>query len=380
MMTVFLNLLKKEWMDAIRDKRAFTAAMMIAFVGPGMFGIALTMSLDRSQSVQAINISIEGIEHFESLSGKLARHHVYVDNDEAKDAEITVIIDPDFSSNLNEAVAGRITIRADYSDQKTSRRVRRVKDALNDFSSQLAGMRLIARGVSPSIIRPIEIVEQDTSTAQSRAGFILGMMSTFVLMSVFVSSTNVAIDSSAGERERNSLEFLLAQPVKTGALVWAKTLNTSFFGMIGAGLTLALMLVVLQIVPMHEVGLNFEFTPMMAFSIWLVLIPLATFAAGLQLATSFIAKTFKEAQSYINMTVMLPIMIPMMITMSNFEHPLLSWLPLTGQNQMINNFVKGVDIDILAVAVSSLSALGLSGLFVYIIARGLKTEKMILGL
>lgn len=397
MMRLFIHLLRKEWLDAIRDKRAFTAAMAIAVLGPGMFAMSLMTAVDKSQSVEPIKITLEGSEHFPSLAGLLARQEIYSDgpshelSDElshelsdkrnnAVDSKITVTIDSEFAEHINQSEPAKITIKADYSDKSIRPRIDRIKRVFDNYSAQLGAMRLMIRGIVPSVAQPINVVERDTSSAQSRAGFYLSMMSTFVLMSVFVASTNVAIDTSAGERERNSLEFLLAQPVQPIVLVMAKTLNTAFFGIVGAGLTLILMVVVLQFVPLHLIGLDFDFSLWMAFLIWLAMIPLAMFAAGMQLVTSFLAKTFKEAQSYITLTIMLPMMLPMIILMGNIEHPVLGWLPLTGQNLLISDFIKGVDVNMLALLVSSLGSLALAWLCVMVMARGLKSEKMILGL
>ncbi len=383
---LFINLLKKEWLDSIRDKRAFTAAMAIAVLGPGMFAMSLMLAVNKSQSLEPITITLQGAEQFPALVDLLAEEKIYSDQtslegvEGAVDSKITLIIDSDFAANVNQSESAKLTLRADYSDKSIQPRIDRVMRVLNGYSNQLVAMRLIVRGIAPVVVQAVDIVEQDTSSPQSRAGFYLGMMSTFVLMSVFVAATNVAIDTSAGERERHSLEFLLAQPVEPVVLVLAKTVNTSFFGIVGAGLTLALMVVVLQFVPLHLIGLGFDFTGVMALMIWVALIPLATLAAAMQLVTSFLAKTFKEAQSYITLTIMLPLMMPMIILVADIQHPLLSWLPLTGQNQLIGDFLKGSDINVMALMVCSGASLGLAGLCIVVMARGLKSEKMILGL
>lgn len=379
-MRLFISLLRKEWLDSIRDKRAFTAGMMIAILGPAMFAGMLLMAIDRSQTEEPINVTIKGGEHFPSLVSALERSSIYTEDEEALDSGITLIIDEDFAANVNKSEPALITIQADYAEKPTKRRVQKIKAVLGSFSNQLVSFRLIVRGISPTISTPIKLVEQDSSTAQSRAGFFLTLMSMMVLASVFVASTNVAIDCSAGERERNSLEFLLAQPVKTLTLVMAKTVNTSFFSMVGAALTLVLMMVVLKLVPMHLVGVDINFTPVMAVIVFLVMVPLAALAATLQLVTSFVSKTFKEAQSYLNMTILVPVMLPMILTSSDVEHPVLAWLPITGQTKLISDFVTGADINVLAMLVSAGGALAISAIFVAIIARGLKTEKMILGL
>lgn len=377
---LFANLLKKEWLDSIRDRRAFTAAMMIAFIGPVMLYGMVLMLVDRTEKQEIINITLEAHEQFPSLLDSLASRGIFVDNADATDSEITVILEEDFAKHLNEAKSAEVTIIADFADKASGRRVKLIKSVFQSFNSELVGMRLVARGISPQVVAPIKIIEQDTSSAQSRAALFLGMVSSFVLMSVFVAATNVAIDCSAGERERNALEFLLAQPVKTLTLVLAKTFNTTTFGLIGAALTLAMMGVSLHFAPLHKLGFAFEFSLMMAIVVWLVMIPVAAFAASMQLITSFKSKTFKEAQSYLNMTIMVPLFIPMIISMADFEHPALAWLPLTGQNEFITNLVKGEDVNMLAMLACSAVTLGVSAILVGIITKGLKTEKMILGL
>lgn len=377
---LFACLLKKEWLDAIRDKRAFTAAMMIAFLGPIMIGISITFTVKQLEKQEPINITLQGAQQFPSLVDALAHNAIFTDHADAKDSQITVVVDDEFAENISQGEPAEIFIKGDFSERTTEVQVRRIRTVLNAFSSELAAMRLMARGIAPSVVSPIKIVEQDTSSSQSRAGMILGMISTFVLMSVFVASTNVAIDCSAGERERNSLEFLLAQPVQPLTLVMAKTLNTAFFSLVGAALTLIMMAIVVDWLPFHKLGLSINLDAQMGFVIWLVMVPLAIFAAAFQLITSFKSKTFKEAQSYLSMTIILPMMIPMMISMANFEHAALAWLPLTGQNEFISELVKGEAVNYIGLLGSTLSTLGLSALFIWIMARGLKTEKMILGL
>ncbi len=377
---LFACLLKKEWLDAVRDKRAFTAAMMIAFVGPVMIAISIMISVNKIQTQEPFYIQLEGAEQFPSLVDALKAKAILTDIPPQKEADFSVTISPEFTTELNKGEPAEIVIRGDFSEQTTQIRLKRFKRVLTAFASELGAMRLMARGISPAVVNPFKIIEQDTSSAQSRAGMILKMIATFVLMSVFVASTNVAIDCSAGERERNSLEFLLAQPVKPLSLVMAKTLNTSFFSLVGAALTLLMMGIVIAYLPFHKLGLTINFSVEMGLIIWLVMVPLAIFAATFQLITSFKSKTFKEAQSYISMTIILPMMVPMMLTMANVEHPALEWLPLTGQNAFIADMVKGEAVNMMGLLLSSMSTLSLAALFIWLMARGLKTEKMILGL
>ena len=115
-------------------------------------------------------------------------------------------------------------------------------------------------------------------------------------------------------------------------------------------------------------------------TIWLIVMPLAAFAAAIQLTAAFHAKSFKEAQSYIQYTVMVPIVLPMMLEITNYKHPILSYLPVLGQQQAISQLFRGELESLTPViggsVITLLAAVGL----VKFISRSLKSEKVVLGL
>ena len=83
-------------------------------------------------------------------------------------------------------------------------------------------MRLVARGVSPLALRPLNVDEVDVSTPSGRSAILLGMMSYFFIFALLMGGMYLAIDTTAGERERGSLEPLLALPVTRGQLMLGK--------------------------------------------------------------------------------------------------------------------------------------------------------------
>jgi sodium transport system permease protein len=241
-------------------------------------------------------------------------------------------------------------------------------------------MKLIARGVSPSILNPIKIEEHDTSTPSSKSALLLGMLGVMILVAAFVSSTNVAIDCSAGERERNSLELLIMQPVSTMQVVLAKTMNTAFFGAVGATLSIVLTAIVIPFIPLHKAGMAFNFDFQLGITIWLLLLPLALFAAAFQLTTSFHAKSFKEAQSYIQYTVMIPIIAPMMLEVINYKNEILNYIPIFGQQQAISQLIRGELESYTPLIAGSAITVAIALVLIKIIANSLKSEKVVLGL
>ena len=170
------------------------------------------------------------------------------------------------------------------------------------------------------------------------------------------------------------------QPVSTFDVVAAKTINTAFYGMLGATLTLILTTVLFPFVPLHKIGLAFNFDAILALKIWLILLPLTLFAASFQLASAFHAKSFKEAQSYIQYSLAIPTVIPMMIEVMEYKHDLLQWIPVVSQQQAISQLVRGELENYGPVAIGFVITLLVSIAISLFTAKSLRSEKVVLGL
>ncbi len=385
-------LFKKEFIDAIRDKRSVFAALIGALVTPLFFAGMMTFALENSSSVDDLYIDIvnqEQAPHIISLFEQAKIKHAdkpqqgknfVLDGEDKEHSEITLTFADDFAEKLSQGQTAEITLLTDYSREVASSQIRRVKEVIKAYESQVGAMKLITRGISPNIMQVIKLNENDTSSPSSKSAMILGLLGVMILGTVFISPTNVAIDSSAGERERNSLELLLMQPVNTFDVVVAKMLNTVSFGVIGLTLAIVLSALVVPFVPLHKLGGAFNFDLTFAVSMWLIILPLAFFAAAIQLTVAFHAKSFKEAQSYIQYTIMVPFFIPFIIQMTNYKHPLLEYLPVVAQQQAISQLFRGELESYMPLMFGSALTLVCSAILVMFISKSLKSEKVVLGL
>lgn len=385
-------LFKKEFLDAIRDKRSVFAALLGALFAPVFFAGVMIFTLEQASSVDELYIDIQNSEQAPHIIGLLKQAKILhadkpetgktfkLDGEDKTHSEVTLTFAEDFAEKLAKGETAEVVLLSDFSRKDAKSQIHRVKKVLNAYQSQVGAMKLIARGVSPSVMQVIKITENDTSNPSSKSAMILGMLGVMILVTIFVSSTNVAIDSSAGERERNSLELLLMQPVSTFDVVMAKMFNTSSFSIIGGTLTIVLTALVIPFIPLHKLGAAFNFDFMFALTIWLIVMPLAFFAAAFQLTTAFHAKSFKEAQSYIQYTVMVPIFVPMVLEISNYKHPLLEYVPIVAQQQAISQLFRGELESYTPVMIGSLVTLLCAAGLVKFIARSLKSEKVVLGL
>lgn len=385
-------LFKKEFIDSIRDKRSVFAALLGAFFTPLFFAGMMIFTLDKASSVDELYVEIQNPEQAEHIVALLAKEKIFhaekpekgkkitVNGEEEEHSEVVLTFADDFAENLAKGKKAEVVLLSDRSKKESRDQLSRIKGVIGGYQNQLVSMKLIARGISPTVLNAIQVKENDISSPTSKSAMILGMLGVMILVTVFVSSTNVAIDSSAGERERNSLELLLMQPVSTLDVVIAKALNTASFSIIGGTLTIMLTAVVIPFIPLHKLGAAFNFDFNTAITIWLIVMPLAFFAAAFQLATAFHAKSFKEAQSYIQYTIMVPIILPMMLEITNYKHPALSYLPIFSQQQAISKLFRG-ELDtygpvIAGAVITILAAVAL----VKLISKSLKSEKVVLGL
>jgi sodium transport system permease protein len=375
----FLSLFRKEIVDAARDKRSVMAGLYYALFTPALLAIVFTAVITKTTSPQDFSITIEGESEASHLITYLSDRGISHSDDETEVKAIRLIISPSFAEQLNRSEPADITLIADYSEDNLRSSIRRTEGVLRGYSSETATLRLIARGIDPSVIRPIDLNIQDLATSDSKGGQLLGMMILVIVLSVFVSGMNLAIDTSAGERERNSLALLLSHPISIRQMVLSKTAAVSTFGMLGLLLVMIMSKIVYPLVPWEELGFSVDISITFMLATLFVGISVAIFAASMQLFVSFMAKSFKEAQTYLTFVMFVPMAMSYATTL-DFAVEELRWAPVSGQLQALIDLMKGKEIPLLQLAVSSLTTLIASAALMLGMERLLKSEKIIFGM
>jgi len=375
----FTSLLRKELLDAVRDKRSVMAGLYYAFFTPVLLAVVLTAVINKATNPEDIEITITNGIEASNLVNYLSDRGISQGDDPDKLKNIELVISTDFSKQLNRAEPAEVTLIADQSEDSLRTAIARIKRALGSYSSEMVSLRLISRGINPNIINPIKVHIQDQATAVSKGGQIMGVMTMLMILSVFVAGMNLAIDTSAGERERNSLALLLSHPVSVLQLVMSKTVAVSIFGMLGLILTIIVSKFVYPFVPWQELGFSVDISASFVLGALLAGFSVAIFAASMQLFVSFMAKSFKEAQTYISFVMFVPIAMSYAATL-DFAVEELRWAPVSGQLQALIDLAKGKEIPLLQLAVSCLSTLIISLALIFGMERLLKSEKIVFGL
>ncbi len=379
-MNKIIAMVRKELIDAARDKRSVMAGLYYAIGTPLIMCGLFMVLIGQLTSPDDLKISITNPDKAPDLVRFLSNKGITQGEAGAKDLKaIELIISPDYAKQMNQGKGAEITIVADNSEEKLQNSIRRLEKQLQAYSAEMGSLRLIARGIDPRVVQPLKVNVHDQATTDSKGGMILGIAIFTMIYSVFISGMNLAIDTSAGERERNSLALLLSHPLTTRQLVLSKIIAVGLFALLGLVLILLVSKVAYTFVPWQELGFSVSITNEFMALMLLVGIPVALMAACLQLFVSFMARTFKEAQSYLTMVLFVPLALSMAASY-NIAPDILQWLPVSGQQQALMDFIKGKDMSMLQLLVSTLGTLAIALVLAFGMEKSLKSEKVVFGL
>ncbi|MEO1204405.1 MAG: ABC transporter permease, partial [Pseudomonadota bacterium] len=242
MLTLF-TVFTKEVLDNFRDRRTLVSALVLGpMFGPVLFAFVINLSIENSLSnvEKTLEVPVLGSENAPNLIDYLESVNIEAaaapeHRDAAIEAvtlglhDVVVVIPADFGEQLANGTPAKVEVVSDQANTNAERDARRVRVALAGYSQQLASLRLTARGVNPTLLRPLNIDDLDVSTPSGRSGILLGMMSYFFIFALLMGGMYLAIDTTAGERERGSLEPLLALPVTRDQLILGKIAATCVF-------------------------------------------------------------------------------------------------------------------------------------------------------
>ncbi len=385
MMAVFT----KEVLDNFRDRRVLVSTLILGpLLGPAIFAVMISfMTAQATERMEApLELPVVGAENAPMLVDFLSREGVIIndppDDPEGairrEDEEIILRIPAEFGENWREGRPARIELLADQSLRYTGTTISRVRGYLNAYASQITQNRLQLRGVHPDVTRPLQVSVVDLSTPESRGGMLLSFLPYFIMIAVFMGSMHMATDTTAGERERKSLEPLLINPLPRWQIMAGKLLATTFFALLTLGLSLVAFVYAMGFLPVADMDMALNLDFRVAGIAFLLVSPVALMAAGLLIILASFAKSYREAQSYMGLVILIP-MVPsfwILIDPTRTE----TWMtlvPLLSQNVLILELVRGEPLNALWLMLSIGSTLLLALALAFIAATLYNRPKLI---
>ena len=371
---------KKELLDLFRDRRTMLISLLMGpLVIPALIlGIgSMAEKKARTQLESTLELPVIGAEHAPNLIAFLKGRNIAAqpapENPDAvvrnQDADVILRIDPAFGEQWRGSRPAQVELIYDSSRQDSRIPVGRLNAALSEYSRTVGVLRGINRGVSPQAGFAVQVAQRDVATPESRRGMLLAFLPYMLILFSFLGGAHLVMDATAGERERQSLEPLLATPASRAGIMSGKILAACLFGM------LSLLLIVLAFKltfafapgPLQLVDVSL---PVMA-QLLFVLLPMVLIGTTLLTLISASVKSMKEAQGYMSVLMLLPIIPTVMLMVNPIKNQLWQFaVPFLAQNQMILKLVRSETIAMQEWAVYLGAGFGL-GLVLWLLAARL---------
>lgn len=383
-LTVFL----KEVIENLRDRKTVMNALVMGpLLGPVFFaimmGFIITKQLDSAE--KPLEIPVVGAEHAPNLVGWLRQQGVVVqaaptDAEAAirdRQARAVLVIPGSYGEHWRKGESAQLQVLFDSSDQDSRAPVARITGLLEGYGRLQSALRISARGLHPVILTPVMVAERDLASTQQRAGQLLSFLPYLLVLGAFLGGMYLAIDTTAGERERQSLEPLLANPATRAQIVLGKLGATFGFAMVSMMLSLVAFAVAFQYIPLDRLGMKMDFGLGLILRAGLLMVPLVMCFAALQTVVAAYAKSYREAQTYLSLLMLLP-MLPSVILMINpMKGELwMSAVPLLSQNVLIMALARGEPVSLTNFALSFGTTLVLAAGLMWVAVRIYHREQL----
>ncbi|MCF6318583.1 MAG: ABC transporter permease [Proteobacteria bacterium] len=385
-----LTVMFKEIKDNIRDKKTlmssiFMGAVFMPIIFVVMINFVTSMQKDKVES--QLEMAIQGAENAKSFISFVKTKGVKITEFEGdpvkaienKDEDAVIVIPKNFSEKFASGVPAKIEIYYDVTAKGTTNVTqRRIKALISEYSNTIGMTRLQLRGVSPLLLKAIIVEKHDVSTAQSKGAMLLSFLPYALILGLFMGSMYLAIDTMAGEKERNSLEALLLNPIKRSHLLTGKLFATITFGLATMVITLITFKLVMPFMPLEQMGMTVDLGVKNISILVLVLAPLAIMAASLQTIIATFSKSFKEAQTYVGLLMIIPAIPSVALMIMPVKEKL--WMmatPILSQNIVINQIMRGEQVEVVSIIAAIVGSL-LIGLVLALVAIKLYNRESLL--
>ncbi len=384
MIDPILIVFAKEFRENLRERRTLLSALILGpLLGPVLFAVALSLGIEHgvAKKDRPVILAVSHAERAPNLIAFLHQYGVTVRSTDLSDAgaravirdhrqSAVLIIHEEFGKQLVSGEPASVALYADSSDAVNRQDLTRVRTLLEQYSLLIARLRITARGIDPLILAPIVIQDVDVSTPASRSVLMLGTMSYLVLLTMLMGGMYLAIDTTAGERERGSLEALLTVPVRRDHLIYGKILATCAYMILSLSLTVTAFAVVLQLIGFERFGMSVNFGPLVALKTVLVCLPLVPLGAALMTIVAAFTRSYREAQAYLGLVLIVPTLPLAFAGMLGLRpSAALMAVPSLSQHFLITSLLRDESLPTAYAAVSVLATLVVGALLILLAGR-----------
>jgi len=380
---------RKELLDTLRDRRTLLVTLLPALVaGPLVLMLMFTVIASQLTKAQELKLPAVGQDHAPALVAFLERQQVtltaapadYEARIRSGEIDVVLVIDDKFESDVAEGKAGTVRLVYDRSRDRAQASIREAETLLRAYSRQWGSQRLLLRGVAPTVGNPLNVDAIDLATPQQSGAFLLFFLAYYGLFAAVMGGMAIALDVTAGERERQSLEPLLMTPARPVELVVGKWLAVVAFNAAIVIVTLSGYYLTLRFAPLPAVGIPFLFSARELAWFLVVLLPLIAMLPAVMLFMGARSRTFKEAQASVSLVIFLVSIIPVIQLVQQKKDPdWLVWIPVSGQFSLLGQVLRGEGVPLAQLAASYAAPIALAAGVLLLVTRLLSRESILAG-
>jgi sodium transport system permease protein len=384
------SVFRKEVRDHLRDVRSIVMSLIFPLLGPILVGLLLNATtgggkLAEADAERAITVGLSGGAFAPELTAYLDERNVTFEDapDDAEKQEglvrrgrlAAILVIPPGAEGQERFVVKVVVNRSRTFSVMTANVL---AERVGDFGRLQAALKVIAAGLDPEVIQPIQVAEENVGRDPNVAASFYNMMPPLILFMVFMGAVYLAIDVTVGERERGSLEPLLTAPMDRWELLSGKSLAALAFtaGILAVNLTA--FKIVLDMVTGGMQGAQPPPTILSLLTGYMLIAPLMVFAVMMQMSIGAVTRSTKEAQIYLGLLPMVPMIPSLIMTFNPPENPaVLAAIPILGQAALLLKLVQNEPVQI-SHALISVTATGIAALLVFLLAvRLFRRERLL---
>lgn len=349
----FFVVMVKEILDNLRDKQTVFYALLF---GPILMPLILGGSIIGSLKQLSINfdqvttLSVINSDSAPNLMEFLYSNNIDVESgpdDPEKairrgDVPVILKVMPSFNDALREGQPAPLTIFVNDGDKESSKQARKVVALLQAYERTINALRLQHRGIDPNVFNSLDITRQDVSLDGAGGQLIASLLPFLLIISMVMGGFYLAIDTTAGERERQSLEPLLSLPLNRAELVLGKFGATLCFVALSSILTSVSVFFLFKFFPTDVMGGGLNFDGVTITKAFLVASPLIAFISAVLITVSAFTRSSKEAQTYLGILMVIPMAPFFILQFVTIRSELQSmFIPMMSQYQLLERIVLG---------------------------------------
>ncbi len=388
MLDRILTVFRKEVLDNFRDRRSLMTALIYPLLGPVLLGI-LVSAVSQAVSPEARRTMTVPVTNKADAPGLVAHlenngYTVAAGPDRPRQAvrrgdhKVVVVVPEGLDDRLAAGGAGTVDVVVNSGSLRAALVMSRVLADLQGYGRELSERRLAARGVDRATLQPLNVKSVNVARSRNLTDFFLFMIPPFVIFTVFLGGVYLAIDCTAGERERGSLEPLFTNPVDRQEFLLGKFLAAWLYTGVSVVVQAVAFRLSFELMAPAHLGLTDKLSAGVLVALVALSVPLMALATSVQIIIASLTRSIKEAQTYLGVLPLVPSMPALALVFVPVQPKIWMMLfPAFSQTVLLSRVVRGEGIDPLHVVVSAAATFAVTILLLFFARRLFEREGMV---